>query len=235
MIELLTFTGVDSETSLQGLSTLSQRYQRVEFGVLLGSEVGGIFPPLKVVEQLKTLGSAVGIKTALHLCGKYSRMVMRPEGADDEHLWDLCAGFGRVQVNLHGDWFNPERIDVSREEIRHFARRVEADRVILQHRGDWGSMPVEHDKIEYLYDVSEGGGVESFADWPEPSPRLHRMGYAGGLGPHNIGRAAAFASAHPKAALWFDMESRIRTGGLLDLVSVESVCEQVFEKSAESW
>ena len=54
MIELLTFTGVDSETTLEGLSTLSQRYPRVEFGVLLGSQVGGIFPPLRVVEQLAT-------------------------------------------------------------------------------------------------------------------------------------------------------------------------------------
>ena len=229
MIELLTFTGVDSETTLEGLSTLSQRYPRVEFGVLLGSQVGGIFPPLRVVEQLKILG----IKTALHLCGKYSRMVMRPEGADDEHLSDLCAGFGRVQVNLHGDWFNPERVRVASKAIEHFADRVAADRVILQHRADWASIPVEHEKVEYLYDVSEGGGVESFADWPEPSPHLRRMGYAGGLGPHNISRAVAFASVHPAAALWFDMESRIRTAGLLDLTSVERVCEQVFGKSAE--
>ena len=227
MIELVTFTGVDSATSIDGLAELSRRYPRVEFGVLVGSQLGGIFPPLDVVESLKARGGDEGFMIALHLCGRYARMAVNPDGADPG-LWALCAGFGRVQVNLHGDWFDPSRVQLTREGVERFADRVDAERIILQHRGGWETIPSRHEKIEYLFDVSEGGGVESFANWPAPSPRLSRVGYAGGLGPDNIGRAVDFAAAYPEASLWFDMESRIRTNGVLDLDAVESVCRKVF-------
>ena len=228
MIDLVTFTGVDAETSLGRLAELSERYPRVEFGVLVGSQVGGIFPTLDVVEGLKERGIGEGFRTALHLCGRYARAAVRPDTSDSA-LWEMCAGFGRVQVNLHGDWFDPESILVTREGIEAFADRVDAEHVILQHRGGWDTIPSLHEKVEYLFDRSEGGGVVSFADWPEPSLQLPRMGYSGGLGPDNINRAVDFAAAHPEATMWFDMESRIRSAGLLDLGAVESVCRQVFE------
>ena len=228
MIDLVTFTGVDSATSMDGLSELSRRYPRVEFGVLVGSQVGGIFPPPDVVEGLKASGNNEGFRTALHLCGRYARMAVNPDAADPA-LWDLCAGFGRVQVNLHGDWFDPRRVQLTREGIEAFVDQVDAERVILQHRTGWETIPSRHEKIEYLFDVSEGGGVVSFAEWPEPDPNFSRMGYSGGLGPDNISRAIAFAEAYPEAAMWFDMESRIRANGLLDLGTVESVCRQVFD------
>ena len=227
MIDLVTFTGVDAETSLGSLAELSVRYPRVEFGVLVGSQVGGIFPTLDVVEGLKGHGADEGFRTALHLCGRYARAAANPDSADTA-LWDLCAGFGRVQVNLHGDWFNPESIQVTREGIEAFADRVDAEHVILQHRGGWDTIPSQHEKVEYLFDVSEGGGVVSFADWPEPNLQLPRMGYSGGLGPDNISRAVSFAAAHQEATMWFDMESRIRADGVLDLDAIESVCKQVF-------
>ena len=228
MIDLVTFTGVDAETSLDSLAELSGRYPRVEFGVLVGSQVGGIFPTLDVVEGLKNRGIDEGFRTALHLCGRYARTAANSDSAGPG-LWDLCAGFGRVQVNLHGDWFDPSQVQMTRAGIKSFANRVDAERVILQHRGDWESVPTRHQKVEYLFDLSEGGGVVSFADWPPPSPILSRVGYSGGLGPDNINRAVDFAAAHPKATMWFDMESRIRTNGLLDLSAVESVCKQVFD------
>ena len=231
MIEAITFTGVDGETSLSRLSALAERYPKAEFGILVGSSVGGIFPSMEVVEHLKAHAGDEGYRVALHLCGKYSRMVVDPKGSADERaLRDLCTGFGRVQVNLPGRWFKGRRGDASRERVKRFADSVTAENVILQHRGDWGSIPVRHRKVEYLFDVSGGRGIDSFARWPEPSGDLRRTGYAGGMGPHNIGRAVAFASAHMDTALWFDMEGRIRKNGLLDLAAVESVCSQVFDR-----
>ena len=52
------------------------------------------------------------------------------------------------------------------------------------------------------------------------------MGYAGGLGPHNITRALEFAKAkHPKAKIWFDMERNVRDQDYrLDLDMVREVC-----------
>ena len=61
MIELLTFTGVDSETPLAGLSDLARQYPRVEFGVLVGSHIGGIFPARSVVDDFKAYANAMGI------------------------------------------------------------------------------------------------------------------------------------------------------------------------------
>ena len=102
---MVTFTGVDSQTDMKKMSSLSERYPSVEFGVLVGSDTGmfenGIFPSLTVVEQLKLLGIEESMNTAIHLCGRYARSVMLPEGPP-ESLYGLCSGFGRVQVNLHG-------------------------------------------------------------------------------------------------------------------------------------
>ena len=99
MIEILTFTGVDSETDLSELSSLAGRYPKVEFGVLLGSSTGGIFPPLEVIEQLKRRASDANFRMALHLCGRYSRAVVGPQErrqyrASAGHLRGLraCAG-----------------------------------------------------------------------------------------------------------------------------------------------
>ena len=231
MIEILTFTGVDSETDLLELSSLAGRHPKVEFGVLLGSSIDGIFPPLEVIEQLKRLAKDAGFRVALHLCGRYSRSVVDPSAAGNpEDLQHICADFGRVQVNLPGRWFKPDRAAESGERVAGFADSIDASRVILQHRGDWSDVPVRHEKVEYLHDRSGGRGIDSFAHWPKPSPRLSRMGYAGGLGPDNIARAVTFASAHPDAALWFDMERRVRRDGLLDLATVERVCSQVFDQ-----
>ena len=89
-------------------------------------------------------------------------------------------------------------------------------------------MPVLHEKVEYLFDVSEGRGMESFEHWPVPSADFARTGYAGGLGPHNIERAVAFAQFHDEHVLWFDMEGRIRTDGWLNTDTVEAVCRLIW-------
>ena len=231
MLDFLTFTGVDSETRMNDLLSIAKSYGKshVEFGVLVGSHTGessqgGIFPSLHIVRAVKGLKRDYGMQVAIHLCGRYSRMVMDDEGVPDE-LYDLCNGFSRVQVNLHGDSFNPGRVAVAAWAIKRFADTVGCERVILQHRGGWGQIPVFHEKVEYLFDKSEGGGRAAFEEWPAPSPYLHRTGYAGGIGPETIDQAIDFALAHPDSNLWFDMEGRIRYAGWLDLGAVEAVCE----------
>ena len=230
MLDFLTFTGVDSETPMKDLLAIAQSYgkARVEFGVLVGSHSGlsnhGLFPPLLVVREAKNLRLDYGVQMAIHLCGRYSRMVMQDGGAPNE-VYELCNGFSRVQVNLHGDSFNPERVAVAAQAVKRFADTVECQRVILQHRGDWQHIPVFHEKVEYLFDRSEGGGRAAFEEWPVPSLYLSRMGYAGGIGPETIETAIDFALDYPDSNLWFDMEGQIRFAGWLDLGAVETVCE----------
>ena len=119
MIELVTFTGVDSTTSFHGIKRLAKKYPNAEFGVLVGTHSGetdyGIFPPLRTVRDLNVFGMLEGINTAIHLCGKYARQVMDPDGPSED-LLQLCNGFGRVQVNLHGDSWSPFRHRGERED-----------------------------------------------------------------------------------------------------------------------
>ena len=113
--------------------------------------------------------------------------------------------------------------------IKAFADDIPGQ-VILQHRSSWAEIPLLHQHVEYLFDRSEGGGVESFDHWPPPPFRAEvvRTGYAGGIGPHNIDRALAFAAGYPQCKLRFDMEGNVRTKGLFDLDKVEQVAAAVW-------
>ena len=234
MIEFVTFTGVDALTPLtmsSHIQAVGRRYP-AEFAVLVGSHSGeadhGIFPPIEFVKRFKRYCQEHEIRSAIHLCGSYSRRVMTGWQAITPEIYDLCAGFDRVQVNLHGDAFSDKYIEVSREALIGFAQAVQCQSVILQHRGDWKDIPVVHPKVEYLFDVSAGAGIESFNVWPWPSFKLARMGYAGGLGVMNIDKAVRFANQHPYARLWFDMESQVRLFGQFNMGAAEHVCQQVF-------
>ena len=141
---------------------------------MVGSHTGesnhGIFPPLHIVRAVKSLSLDYGAQMAIHLCGRYSRMVMQDGGAPDE-VYDLCHGFSRVQVNLHGDSFNPGRIAVASQAVKRFADTVGCQRVILQHQGSWGTTSRFSMRRWSTYSTkSEGGGRAAFEEWPAPSP-----------------------------------------------------------------
>ena len=59
------------------------------------------------------------------------------------------------------------------------------------------------------------------------------MGYAGGIGPHNIERVLAFAARWPDTDLWFDMESNMRDNGLFDTSRVDAVLGKVRSATSE--
>ena len=230
MLEILSFTGVDIHTDPEDLSSIAKQFPQAEFAVLIGSPTGNLhplFPPLNVVHRLKSMSPTM--RTALHLCGKYARATMRT-GPMAEETMRLCNGFGRVQINLHGEWLDSPSITVVPEALREFADTVQTDSVILQHRAGWDSTPFDHPNVEYLFDLSEGRGAESFEAWPPPPPSK-RVGYAGGIGPHNIHRAMTFADLHPDTHIWLDMESQIRDmHHRLDLDKVRAVCQAAFNR-----
>ena len=223
MLEILTFTGIDESTNLDEVREISAQYPQVEFGILYGSQSGmdnPIFPSVELVRRFRDLG---GIRTAIHLCGQWAR-VAAGEAPWTPSLRLLCEGFRRTQINLHGDYKNPNTVELHRASIKRFAEQTATDSVILQHRGTFDNVPVQHPRIEYLFDLSEGSGQEGFDQWPEP-PAEQRAGYAGGLGSHNIAKAMEFLKQHPTARVWLDMERNIRTDNyLLDLNKVREVC-----------
>ena len=173
-------------------------------------------------------------RTSVHLCGTFARMALNWTPEKNNVLREIVKGFGRVQVNLHPDSYSTE---INRTELRRAARRltsfadaIEPDRVIIQHRTSWDRVPTLHRRIEYLYDQSEGRGLDGIDAWPQPSPDLPRMGYAGGIGPDTIQRAMDFVNKYPESHMWLDMEGRIRTQDWhLDLSAVEAVCKVAFQ------
>ena len=229
MLEILTFTGLDDRTDRGRLSELSSRFPKVEWGILVGSYTAlkadrGIWPSLNTIDELQDLG----VPTSLHLCGAWARGALN----GTQLATAQCGGSARVQINLHGDERSDERIGVFPEAVEEFLVPYKGN-VILQHQEGWDTVPVRHERVEYLFDRSEGSGQEHFAEWPAPSEHLSRMGYAGGIGAHNIGQAMYFVGAFPSARLWLDMESHIRTGGYLDLDLVEAVCVRASELSSD--
>ena len=242
MLEILTFTGVDEHTDFGRIIEISQTYPRVEFAVLVGSQTpkasyskgNGIFPGLSVVNLLKFLGRECPLKVhvAIHLCGFWSRSALRLGEPSGETI-DLCKGFGRVQINLHADVGYPAGIHTPSSAAASCLVRVlpGCESVIFQHRDTtWNSVPTDHYGVEYLFDRSEGRGREAFDEWPEPISAPKRVGYAGGIGPHNVVQAMKFVNRYPESRLWLDMENRVRTDGRFDLDKVEKVCRLVWPK-----
>ena len=238
MLEILTFTGIDEHTDFARLIQISHTYPKVEFAVLVGSSTpkdpysskgNGIFPGLPVVDSLKFLGRSKGrprkAHVAVHLCGFWSRSALLPGELSAETI-RLCRGFDRVQINLVGI---PTPPSAAAARLVQFLPGCES--IIFQHRDTtWDSVPTDHHRVEYLFDRSGGSGREAFKEWPDPTSAPGRVGYAGGIGPHNIGRAMKFVNRYPESRLWLDMESEVRTDGRFDMDKVEKVCQLVWPR-----
>ena len=242
MLDIITFTGIDERTPMTALKEIAERYPKVEFGVLIGDRTGGrevpIFPSFDTVNQLKFSGRDMGFRTAIHLCGTFARMALNWTPERNNDLLEIVKGFDRVQVNLHPDSYSTEikqgELHQATKRLIQFADAIKPDRVILQHRTSWDSVPTRHPRIEYLYDQSEGRGLDGIDAWPQPSPDLPRMGYAGGIGPDTIQRAMDFVKRYPGPRMWLDMEGRIRTSDWhLDLSAVEAVCKVAFRNQED--
>ena len=229
MLEIVTLTGVDEQTNLKALMELAEEYPRAEFATLAGSRTGAgdlEYPGKPTIQFLGEMGEA-GVRTALHLCGRLARAVATEKRIPVEIL-ELCRGFARVQVNLEEEWFVRAKSKMTSQGVTRFAEIVPAERVILQHRGAWSSVPVEHPKVEYLFDPSGGQGVDSLDMWPPP-PRGRAVGYAGGIGPDNIEEALAFTRRYPDERLWLDMQRKLRDeSNRFDMRKARIVCQAAF-------
>ena len=115
------------------------------------------------------------------------------------------------------------------QALIEFAEAVSCDHVIVQHRDGFDTVPVDHPKVEYLFDRSGGAGRAGFHEWPHP-PRRGRVGYSGGIGPANIDQAMEFVNQRPSYAMWLDMEGRVRDDGWLCLPAVKAVLAGAFPK-----
>ena len=233
-IQRISFTGVDSKTDMDRLLDIQSRYPKSEFGVFVGSITtdsadNGILPKLSVVRNFGEVGLKNNIQCTIHLCGNWVRTIMEPLksfGLSYGYIVDTCQSFSRVQI-----WI-PEDEELKIKAIERFVENVIQGRpqtVVLPHSNTATAIPLQHDRVEYLYNKEVDGRA---AVWPSPKTSGCN-GYAGDLGLQNISRIERFAKRYKDFSLWFAMEMyRIRKDDGLDdwfdLDVVEQICQRIF-------
>ena len=221
--DFITFTGADDQTSVGEMIALSEDYPgRIEFALLVSPKRAGT--PRYPTDNWRNSAKHVGLRLALHFCGDASRDVITTGQSRYEFL-DL-DGISRVQINTADPAATPGRIREWADRVNHeYGYNIQP---ILQCRG---TFPPDN-RVSWLFDQSGGTGIEPDA-WPIPHPDSGPIGYAGGIGPHNvcqvIERLPQFTN------WWIDMESRIRNAeDRLDLGLCRQVCEAVYGAPREA-
>lgn len=196
--KFITFTGLDTKTDLIRAEALSRRYP-IEFGILFGSRDAPRYPS----EEDRYDLSEYDLNLSAHMCGKFARDFQNGLGN-----FDILENFSRVQVNMKSKDYNEEKLDV--------IQNITGFRIIRQVRGnEWPTT-----NLMCLHDESGGTGVAT-KSFPEQPENIEFVGYAGGIGPENVGKVLSKIKANN---FWIDMESGVRTDDWLDLDKCERVC-----------
>ncbi|RYY27440.1 MAG: phosphoribosylanthranilate isomerase [Sphingomonadales bacterium] len=214
----IAFTGVDRADLLPGLIALSARYP-IEWGLLVDPDRSGdpLFPDF---DTRQALLSGVGLRWAAHVCGATARAIV---ATPDTAVADI-AGVQRVQVNHSFAGSDTHQTAAT----ARFGRR-HGVRTVLQCKSDF---PADTG-VDWLYDVSFGTGICPDR-WPALAADGPFCGYSGGIGPDTVSDVLRAIAAPPGALYWIDMESQIRSDGLLDLAKCEMVCRAVYGDRVQS-
>lgn len=222
----VSLTGAEDSVEPGRLFDLSASYPEVEWALLatLEHEGSGRNPSQAWREFFLDGAQQVGARTALHLCGKdaFERVLSEP-------CWHELARYGRVQANLNS---RSETFDKA-QAMRIWDKIANTAKVLiiqLHERSESWAMEFLSGAgrgacVEVLFDESKGRGVSPEA-WRDSLPGV-ACGYAGGLGPQNVGEQLPLImrAAH-EPGCWIDMETNIRTGNFLDVDKCRSVLER---------
>lgn len=209
----VTLTGADDSVEPTKLLELSKQFPFVEWGILIGSRAGvSRFPSYRWLMRLRDAvdENDATMKLSLHICGEPLRNMLEQGALDVEGSVVEGLPWKRSQLNFHGEPITLKQAYNCASAMYH---DWFADEIIVQLDGenDWFVDALKAEgfpRISGLYDKSHGGGVLP-DEWPKPNPHWE-VGYAGGLGPENVGRElqqiAKVADGH---RFWIDMETRL--------------------------
>jgi hypothetical protein len=204
----ITFTGADEWCSVKDLVDLALADERVELAFLFSAGRAGHQPRYPTAEWIRDTAQEIdqrgaGDRVALHLCGSEAREAFLTGSLSDFRLGSIWP-YRRIQINGRLTFEQGGR-------LRMLLGPTAGLQVITQ----YDLNPDLHELIrrpghQVLFDASGGRGIERQA-WPRHLGDWI-CGYAGGLGPWNIGEqlpriAAAAAGAE---RYWIDMESSLR-------------------------
>lgn len=197
----ITLSGIDEKTHLQRIiDGIPKSYlHNVEFAILLSEnpENRHRYPSLPWIEDILNLHEDINF--AIHLCGKLARKNAL-EGKYYHILW-TDENVKRIQVNGK----------VSVDELEQFTELF-YQQIITQH-ATYNNLNILTDKIgngnhALLIDASGGKGI-SPSEWLAPETNKF-VGFAGGLGSHNLDEELLKIKKVSKPGAWVDMESSLR-------------------------
>lgn len=202
-------TGIDETTPLVELAVVSDMYPYAEWGFLYSPKLQatpGRFPSVgRIQRAFKELPRYV--RVALHICGAGVSQLLDGEAVVSGLVEGLRARSGRVQLN-----FDAARSDVDLDRLRQFMLKRPDLLFITPHNEDNKAVipalaGVANHAI--LFDSSHGRGIAPQA-WQRAIATLP-CGYAGGLGPENLGQQLPrIYEAADKATFWIHIEERLR-------------------------
>lgn len=235
-LNCVTITGADDETDPEALLELSARYPFVEWGILIGSQIGPRFPSVDWIQRLTQcrLNCNNAMRLSLHVCGRPLREIASGMSHLDRTLGPALYAFQRVQLNFNGLRMSD---GVSENVLNAFCGLDGFGwdpTLIFQLDGVNDQLFRESSRrfaCVGLLDQSHGAGILP-SEWPTPHS-LMGCGWAGGLGPENLEAEIPRIAAKVYRAFdyWIDMETQVRTdaGSALDLARVEQ-CLQIASK-----
>lgn len=209
----VTFTGADDSVDPRDMVWISRRWPAVEWGILFSESRSGSprYPSREWLAKMSEwFDGERYYHLSAHLCGKRVRdlvMDANVEWFEENPFWGL---FDRVQLNFHGQFHKAHpRFGVVLDRLM----RICEPQLIFQCDG------VNDEAVKGyvgrglgvpLFDTSGGAGLLPAA-WHEIWPGKY-CGYAGGLGPDNIGvEIDRISSAAKGAPFWIDMETKVRS------------------------
>lgn len=174
------------------------------------------------------------MKLAAHLCGTRVNEVLQ----GDDQFVKTCAewGFHRVQVNATAvNGADTSRLAESvptfltviqcHPELEFIIQQNQETQPLWQGLLDASSDDSLPNNVSMLVDESKGTGQYSGSSWPSP-PKNYDVGYAGGIGPHNIRQVLhEVAVAAQGRDVWIDMESSLRN----TVVQPDGATQDIFD------
>lgn len=211
-LDVVTLTGADERTDIEQLVKLTADHPFLEIGLLCTATPDGRnrYPSLA---WLLTASSALAGRCAIHVCGRGARQQLL-----DGALASLVDNARRVQVNGIVQPF----------EVPNLARRVPI--LISQHNDKNRGLANARLATNHCVLVDGSGGTgRSPERWERPMTHL-QVGFAGGLGPDNIGSELAQIHAVAEGNYWIDLEGKLRTDDWFDL----TLCERFLSALTET-
>ena len=226
------FTGIDAKTDIHVLREIQGEFPIAEFGVLTSYhwyENGNRYLNPAFISNLYAGNGELNL--ALHICGSATHdAAVGMWQKIKEHLFGTLEIFKRIQLNVANRKNNPEYLwapSFIHQEL--IVQQHDLDNLTLYNttRDIWQG---DRCPASVLLDASGGRGIDTPIEVLKGN---HKVGYAGGLNPDNVGEKLSYLMENVDGDFWIDMESGVRTDDWFDLdkvVKVLGICKQVIDE-----